>query len=72
MVRTIWLFLMRGSLFLIASLLGVMHVLMRSGIMLRRKRDLLCDNGAAIAIHGLHGNRNSQRVAAKQRKPEGQ
>ena len=64
LVGLIMLLVMRDGLALICKL-GVMR---GSGLML----SLRYDNSLTITLLRLHGNRNSQRIAAEQRKPDRQ
>lgn len=60
-----------GRLILIYSNLDIFRVLMCGYGMVRMMLVLLRNGGAAASTHRLHGNRNSQCVAAEQRKPNG-
>jgi len=68
----ILLLLMAGRLIRSRVKLGVVHGLLhgRSAVLVRLAP--LRDGRMAITGHRLHGNRNSQRIAAEQRQPDGQ
>lgn len=76
---------MAGAAIFIASILPIMMAgrLIRLRVELRMvllhgrstafvRLVLLRDSGMAVAGHRLHGDRNSQRIAAEQRQPDGQ
>jgi len=59
-----------GWLMIIGGHLNVMHVPVRSRIMLHGKRDLL--PAMTVTAHVLHDDRIRQGIAAEQRQPNGQ
>jgi hypothetical protein len=62
-----------GSLLIVLHLLhhmtGMMHVLMHRCVVMR---GMGLHGDMAVTTHSLHRDRRSQRIAAKQRQPEGQ
>lgn len=57
---------------LIRGKLVMVRVLLHDRSAVRVWLTLLRNGGMAVAAHRLHGGRNGQRVAAKERQPDGQ
>jgi len=62
--------LVTRRLILIRGRLGMVRMLLYGRIAVRRA--LLRNSRMTIAVHRLHGDRNSQRIAAEKRQPDGQ
>lgn len=64
--------LVTGGLILFRGKLVMVRMLLHGRSAVRVWLTLLRNGGMAVTAHRLHGDRNSQRVAAEERQPDGQ